>query len=295
MTAKSSAWLSAGLGLLILLLSGVIIPAIITGPPSVRVTLCLTLVGTFFLACALGLVLEESWAGILRDSRNAYSLSRLQMVAWTWLTISVLLAVVLVRAWTKAQTPDALNIGLPVNLLGLMGISYGSGAVLVPLIKTVKANSVAATSSLDAARVRTGEDALRTKGQLYQRDEGQSPRFTDIFTGDDVANAGIIDISKVQNFCFTALVLIGYTVTIFYRLQNHFLVVTNDFPPLGKLDVTAFVQAPEEYWTVRPDLSLTMLTLIGISHVGYLAYKAMPTGGGAPAASGGAPAPGPLG
>jgi len=111
----------------------------------------------------------------------------------------------------------------------------------------------------------------------------------------DVANAGIIDISKVQNFCFTALVLIGYTVTIFYRLQNHFLVVTNDFPPLGKLDVTAFVQAPEEYWTVLPDLSLTMLTLIGISHVGYLAYKAMPTGGGAPAASGGAPAPGPLG
>lgn len=69
--------------------------------------------------------------GILIDSRGRFSLTHLQVVAWTILILSAFVATLI------ASNFDVSKAKLSTDLLGLMGIAAGS-AVLSTAVKAVK-------------------------------------------------------------------------------------------------------------------------------------------------------------
>jgi hypothetical protein len=74
-----------------------------------------------------------------------------------------------------------------------------------------------------------------------------------MFTGDEIGNGPFLDMGKVQLFFFTIFVALAYVMA------------------LGDLFSTT-TGAVDEF----PALSESILFLLGISHAGYLGYKAAP-------------------
>lgn len=82
----------------------------------------------------------------------------------------------------------------------------------------------------------------------------KEPKFSDIFYGDETGNVNSVALDKVQMFFFTIAILLAYGVAIGTLLQQADLLIN----PLG-FDF--------------PALSSSMVTLLGISHAGYLTVK----------------------
>ncbi|HEX6513282.1 MAG TPA: hypothetical protein VF157_13345, partial [Chloroflexota bacterium] len=111
--------------------------------------------------------------GILIDSRNMMSLSRVQTAAWTVLILSAFAAAGLGNASRALfgladALPDPLGIGIPQAIWGLMGISTVS-LVRSPLIKNYKRRAAAGGPGLG---LRTGplggQDAIGPRGSSGQ-------------------------------------------------------------------------------------------------------------------------------
>jgi hypothetical protein len=79
-----------------------------------------------------------------------------------------------------------------------------------------------------------------------------------LFRGDEVGNAASADLSKVQQFLITTIVLLVYASSIVRCLYGD--------PSKGALVTDDLKQLPE--------LGDHVIWLIGISHAGYLGYKA---------------------
>ena len=96
--------------------------------------------------------------------------------------------------------------------------------------------------------------ALSTKrDQVMSNDTRYDARWSDMFMGEEVANQGRLDVGKVQLFYFTiilAVAYIGALVVMFISTSN----TINSFPSLND----------------------GLVTLLGISHAGYLVNKAVP-------------------
>jgi len=76
------------------------------------------------LAIAFGVGVRASSVGILIDQRGRYSLTQLQIVLWTIVVISLISGVFWARLFDDATT--ALDVSIPGELLGVLGISVGS-------------------------------------------------------------------------------------------------------------------------------------------------------------------------
>ena len=185
---------------------------------------------------ALGISINGRYLGILIDSRAKMSLSRLQLVLWTWLFISALI--------TVALTKKTLDIEISSNLLALMGLSVGSTAGST-IIKGVKAAKRPKNPLIDQVSC---EGVLKTNGSA------KYASLLDIFKGEETQDYQYIDVAKVQMFFFSLMALLAYIV-ILYR---HEFIISETQP-------CAF-----------PTISEGVLTLIGISHVGYLTVKSAP-------------------
>lgn len=229
----------------------------------------LSLLAMVSMMCAVGVAVTGQRAGVLWTSRNAYSLSRLQVVMWTVLVLSALVAVVACRAHglIEADPPmglaGALAVEIPSELLQVMGISILSAAA-APAILSVKANTDAARSEVDAAQARVG-GALEAAGRVAVRPGDYEPLLRDLFQGDEVAKAGVVDPGKVQQAVVTLV------------LWGAYLAMLADLFVRGTTN--------EAGATPLPAMSETFVYLLGISHVGYLAYKAAPAASAAPAAT----------
>lgn len=254
------------------LLALVLIPvfwAVKSGQPDTVAAMWVRLItffGTFLallgILVGVGAGVTGQRMGVLWTARNTYSLSRLQIVLWTLLVLSALAAVVACRVHglviphgSGAVLADPLNISIPGELLAVMGISVLSAAA-APAILTVKAQSESPrVDQLDAAAARVGRE-VETVGQVAVRPTGYPPLIRDLFQGDDVAKTGTVDIGKVQQAAVT-LVLWGAYFSLLVQLFVQ-----------GRADARGM--------THLPALSETFVYLLGISHVGYLAYKATP-------------------
>jgi hypothetical protein len=205
------------------------------------------------------------WTGVLIDERNKMSLSRLQMLMWTILVVSGFLTAALYNLH-KPAGGDSLDITVPEQLWMLLGISATS-LVGSPLILSTKA-AESQGSSLDTRNAsKQDEEAERTKADLA--DQGLDPdtvttrgkviawkwaedaRFADLFQGDEIGNAAHLDLGKVQMFFFTIIIVIAYGAAL------------------------ASIFGGEKIKEL-PKLSSGLVTLLGISHAGYLANKAVP-------------------
>ena len=150
------------------------------------------------LAVVLGLKIPKALApdvrvlGILVDARGRMSLTHLQLTLWTILVVSLISGAFWGRLLSGVD--NALEFGVPSEVLGLMGISVSS-AVAATVAKSAKDNDPEAS-----ARIAVGD----------------KPRFSQIFLMEEGALADeVIDITKFQNFAFTIILVLAYlTVAI---------------------------------------------------------------------------------
>lgn len=209
-----------------------------------------TAVLVLFAIMVMGGAVNGRLDGVLIDNRNRISLSKFQMLLWTVVVLSALIAAASVNI--TGNKPDPLEIGIPVELLLAMGIAATS-FVATPALLQLKANQDSSSTALvraeDKLNLAPGEAGAN--GQIFQLCSPQLASWTDMFLGDDVGNAGSADISKVQQFAIT-LLLVGIYIGSLWKL-------------FGTAPIAAL-----------PVLSSGFVTLMAISHASYLAYKAIP-------------------
>lgn len=144
------------------------------------------------LAVGLGFAVKRGWLGILTDERGRYSLSRLQLVLWSLLILS-LLAGVFAGRLTDGSPGNALDFDIPGELLIVMGISLGS-TMTATVIKTNQNNdeprSIAASDTTDPPRLL----------QIFLEEKG-------------AASDQAIDIGKFQKFWITVILVAAYAAT----------------------------------------------------------------------------------
>ncbi len=194
-----------------------------------------TLILLTFIVLLVGRVITGNWLGILIDDRKKMSLSRFQTILWSVLILSAFLAAAISNLRVASNPTDAISISIPPELLGILGISVTSLAG-APLILNNK----------PPGRV----DRNRDKGP------SDRPSWFDMFKGDDVANKDSLDLSKVQMFYFTIILVLVYGAALAAMFM-----AGDPGPPI----ISAF-----------PGMNPTIVGLLGISHAGYLVYKAVP-------------------
>jgi hypothetical protein len=154
-------------------------------------------------------IMEARW-GLLIDGRNKVSLSKLQMVLWTIVVISGLLAATVFNLANGVKSP--LDIVIPPDLWFLMGITTVA-LVGSPIIKSEK----------------------QEKDLLLTNKNAVEAKFSDIFRGEENDNTGRLDLGKVQMFYITIIILLAYTI----QLATSFVVNPED-PTKPVTSVLAF-------------------------------------------------------
>lgn len=207
-----------------------------------------------------GLAINGKVAGLIIDNRNRVSLSKFQAACWTLLVVSTVATMAAVRIGHGGLDP--VDIALPSELLAALGISAVS-LVATPALLSLKSSGAEATDAevaKTAARLDTTSAAIDSTGRVFGRTRPESAEWLDMFRGEDVSNAASPDLSKIQQFLFTLVVLGVYAGAIIQMLatKNSPLL----FGPHGAL----------------PPLTEHFVWLLGISHAAYLSYKAVPHG-----------------
>ena len=198
-------------------------------------------VSILFFAIVGRKITDNRW-GILLDSRNKVSLSQLQVVVWTIIIMSAFLAVAVVY-----QTSD---IEMGAEIWGVMGISVGS------TFSSLTIKSMKPDKQPKNAKILTMAEGVRLKGIQVVNETSSLARFLDIFMGEEQVDFNYVDIGKVQMFMVSVALWIGYTFTLVADLPDA-IAGAGDGP------------------VVFPEFSPTMLTLLAISHAGYLSVKAV--------------------
>lgn len=135
--------------------------------------------------------------------------------------------------------PDPLGFDIPPGLLGVLGISVGS-AVTASAVKAYKDTSV-------PERVKASEPGGEN-----------APSFGQIFLAEEGPLADrVIDIAKFQNFGITCVAVVAYIALAINTIRD-----------AGSADKI----------TSLPTFTAGLITLIGISHAGYVGGK-LPTPG----------------
>lgn len=217
------------------------------------------LMGLFVLVLAvIGKVMCGTWKGVFVDERNVMSLSRVQMVAWSIVVLTAVLALVV----HNLDIGDGSCLGdatgcvpdIPQQLWLLMGFSTAT-LVASPVLLS---NSGAAepdqkkteeiTNALASQGYQTSEQEL--SGPLYRNKSPQDARWSDLITGEQNSNCLHLDLPRLQMCFFTLVALLTYGVLLH-----------------GQLSQAAAFES-------LPDLSEGLLAIIAISHGGYLVSKA---------------------
>ncbi|MCK1735884.1 hypothetical protein IVA79_18540 [Bradyrhizobium sp. 138] len=215
-----------------------------------------TWVATLVLLAALlslaGYALKKRWDGIFIDERNKISLSRMQLVLWTLLLVSALFTAGLSNVSLGATNP--LEIVVPASVWALLGIgSFTFVASPAILMQKEKAGAPERLASI-SENLKTADglkSAVESRGQVVTKGSPEDARWLDVIRG-DTNDADYVDAGKVQQLAFTLLLLIVYGTAIFNLLK-----------PIAA--ITAF-----------PPVDGGFVSLLGLSHAAYLAYKAVP-------------------
>jgi hypothetical protein len=232
----------------------------------------MSLLATFIVLAGRRIV--GPWRGAFVDERNKVSLSRFQTVVWTVLIVAAFLAAALHNI--RSNQTDPLRIELPPQLWALLGISatslVGSGLVKqekakrTPDLDNAKKSLAATGVPADAVAPAPGnqlvaaadpaapslDDPVVARGTLTVNETPDASSWADMFQGEEVGNAGHLDLGKIQMFYFTLVIVLAYAAALGSLLAR----------ASGK--VTSF-----------PALSDGTVALLGISHATYLTTKAV--------------------
>jgi hypothetical protein len=110
------------------------------------------------------------------------------------------------------------------------------------------------TASLIVAPAALQYKEKRHGHTLHHWESETDSRFSDLFRGEEVADREHLDLGKVQMFLFTVVLVLGYGLAVGDMLDQS--------------------SAP---FTALPAVDEGVVTLLAISHAGYLTRKALPT------------------
>jgi tetratricopeptide (TPR) repeat protein len=96
----------------------------------------------------------------------------------------------------------------------------------------------------------------KTEGLLHKNSSIADANWADLFRGEEVGNYELTDVSKVQMFFFTVVIVFTYGVAIAQLLQSG-----------------SALRHP--FWVDLPSFSSTLNALLGISHGAYLSVKSV--------------------
>lgn len=182
---------------------------------------------------------------LIDDKRNRMSLAKFQLAVWTIVVFSAFS----VLMWVK----HSVNIYLSAEVWGLLGISVSSMAGAA-IIKGTKMDTQPAPTPPPPGGVAVPMNLPHGVLAVAPR-----PSFSDLFKGDELENQDFVDLSKVQMFFLTFIAVIGYINAMYY-----YDVINGERTP------------PPGYDAYFPELSSALLTILAISHAGYLTVKAAP-------------------
>jgi hypothetical protein len=215
-----------------------------------RLAAWLVTVASIFVLCAsIGMAIAGSWTGVIESARNRVSLSRLQMLLWTVLVLSAFVTAAASNISDGASL-TALQIKIPGELLAAMGIAATSLAA-APALLSLKAGAAAGAPPV----TNTGGEVVPEAGvsnAIHARSDIDSASWLDIFRGDEVGNCDTPDLSKIQQFLITIVLVGGYGCVLGAMFAGGGAI--RELPPLDD----------------------NFVWLLGISHAGYLVYKAVP-------------------
>jgi len=236
------------------------------------------LLGLTAMIIGAGWVITGRYFGAIIDSRNRASLSRLQAALWTLLVLSALLAATMVNLHAIATTPDshaltslvttartaagstdkgpfdAFDFAIPNELLAAIGIA-GFSLVATPMAQSTKTQTAADPAALAAVMaIDKDPSGVLPDGNIFGRMSKAGAVWADIFRGDDVDSASTVDLSKVQQFVVTVVLIGVYGGAVWLLLSGSTPFVVASLPPLSE----------------------KFIWLLGISHAGYLANKLAP-------------------
>jgi hypothetical protein len=177
------------------------------------------------------------------------------MILWTLIVTSTILMISMHNIIIGEENP--LNIEIPSELLLAMGISLVSLVATPPLL-AIKTLSEASASAVKQAAERTNDfiPDIKPVGEIFGRTLSSKASWKDMLCGDEIGNAGVIDLSKVQQLFITVIIIAIYSIEIlmnFYKTNEHI-----DFPGINK----------------------NFVFLLLISHASYLGFKAVNKGQG---------------
>ena len=186
-------------------------------------------------------------AGLLMDPKKGrrMSLSRLQVLAWTFLVLAAYLNAFIVNI--SAGRANPLEVSIPGELLIAMGISIGSllGTKIVLGYKQDQHGIVLGPA--DAVPLTVASDAT-LRSAVYKAPVAQ---WRDVFEGDTAEGVGSLDLSKVQMFYITVALVLGYGIAV----------------------ASGFAHSESGIGSL-PQLDQAFVALLAISHAGYLTSKA---------------------
>jgi len=186
----------------------------------------------------------------LIDGRNKMSMSRLQTCTWTFVLLPALGVAMANNVYLSVFKP--LSVVLPPELWEAMGISVASLAGASLLLN----NKAQKDQSQNVLPDQTNTSSQKVVGSVVVNKNQTSASWMDMFKGDEAGNASTMDISKMQMF-FLTIVLVGT-----YAIE------------VGKM----FIYGVSAGHGIQhfPYLDSSAIALLAVSHAGYLGYKAAP-------------------
>ncbi len=244
---------------LVIILFAVVLFYFLFSATSILITWWITMLLLTLFILIIGHGVTGRLIGVLIDERNRLSLSRLQLTTWT---IVILSAFITATDWNLINSRSgSLVIVLPPEVWLLLGIStasfVASSLILSNKTKTPANQAEAQRQLASKAQQEDYENDLGVvlHGQVPYNTRPEYANLIDLFQGDEVGNFSNLDISKVQMFLFTLILVVVYAASLYTMFAN-----AN--PIKG---ITSF-----------PALDLNLIVLLGISHASYLSFKAVP-------------------
>ncbi|WP_049004985.1 hypothetical protein [Enterobacter cloacae] len=234
-------------------------PFLFSGYP--RIAWLMTLLMLVIFCMGIGYTINGRFNGILIDYRNRLSLSKLQALCWSILVLSALYTAAIIRI--RNNIPSPLDIVLDKYLLAIMGISLTSLAA-TPAILNIKEDNKSsefAAQQVSQTLNKPAEDII-SSGKIFYFSSAKLASWLDLFRGEESTNAGSADIGKIQQFIITFILSAVYSVMLLQYFNPAIPQVKTEWSWLSHF----------------PLVSESMSWLLGISHAGYLAYKAAPHG-----------------
>ena len=196
----------------------------------------------------VGLRAKGKMLGVTIDSRNRFSLSRLQISIWTILVLASIVSALSINAF-ETVGGNLPTLTIDWTLITLLGLATASSLAGPGALATRTAERASLTDEFKVF----GKSHLQ--GKVLINLSPEKAELSDFVTGEEAGNFGTIDLARLQMLLITAVVWIIYLTYLAVKFE-------------------ASGSAIEEF----PVFDTTTLALIGASHAGYISGKLIPHG-----------------